>query len=156
MRSVRILFVGDIMGSPGRRAASRLLEGLRSRLDCRFVIVNGENAAGGLGITRPTAAALFCRRRRRYHPRQPHVREARRGDVSRRRTKDHQAGELSAGSARAGDGACIETAAGENVAVVSLMGRTFMDPVDCPFRAADAVLAEIGGPGKDRYRRHAR
>ena len=46
--AVRILFVGDVMGSPGRRAVSKLLRALRSRLNVEFTIVNGENAAGGL------------------------------------------------------------------------------------------------------------
>lgn len=143
MRSVRILFVGDIMGSPGRRAASRLLEGLRSRLNCQFVIVNGENAAGGLGITRPTASALFTagadvitlgnhtfakRDVAPYFDEEPKI----------LRPANYPPGVQGRGWG------IFETDGGQKVAVVSLMGRTFMEPVDCPFRAADAALAEIG------------
>ena len=46
-----ILFVGDIVGGIGRRTLLALLPGLRERLAPDFVVVNGENAAGGLGIT---------------------------------------------------------------------------------------------------------
>jgi calcineurin-like phosphoesterase len=46
-----ILFVGDVVAAPGRRALRALLPGLRSELDLDFVVANGENAAGGVGIT---------------------------------------------------------------------------------------------------------
>ena len=131
------------MGSPGRRAAGRLLEGLRSRLSCDFVIVNGENAAGGLGITRPTAAVLFGagasvitlgnhafakRDVAPYFDEEPRI----------IRPANYPPGVPGRGWG------VFETGAGVKVAVVSLMGRTFMERVDCPFRAADAALAEIG------------
>lgn len=147
MRTVRILFVGDIMGSPGRRAAGKLLEGLRSRLGCDFVIVNGENAAGGLGITVPTATALlgagadvltlgnhtFAKRDvAPYLNEEPRI----------IRPANYPPGAPGRGWG------VFETRTGESVAVISLMGRTFMDAIDCPFRAADAVLAEIGSKAK--------
>jgi metallophosphoesterase (TIGR00282 family) len=56
---VNILFVGDVVASPGRRALRRLLPGLREELELDFVVVNGENAAGGVGITAKTATAIF-------------------------------------------------------------------------------------------------
>ncbi len=55
----RILFVGDVVGGLGRRTLLRLLPGLRERLDPTFVVVNGENAAGGLGITPKIADELL-------------------------------------------------------------------------------------------------
>ena len=147
MRTVRILFVGDIIGSPGRRAAGKLLEGLRSRLDCGFVIVNAENAAGGLGITVPTATALlgagadvltlgnhtFAKRDvAPYLNEEPRI----------IRPANYPPGAPGRGWG------VFETTDGESVAVISLMGRTFMDAIDCPFRAANAVLAEIGSKTK--------
>jgi metallophosphoesterase (TIGR00282 family) len=58
--TVSILFVGDIVGGIGRRALLRLLPDLRERLATDFVVVNGENAAGGLGITPKIAAELLA------------------------------------------------------------------------------------------------
>jgi metallophosphoesterase (TIGR00282 family) len=57
--NVRILFVGDIVGGTGRRALLSLLPSLRERHKPRFVVVNGENAAGGVGITPKVARELF-------------------------------------------------------------------------------------------------
>lgn len=144
---MRILFVGDIVGSPGRRTAGKLLEDLRSHLSCDFVVVNGENAAGGLGITKPTATALFeaCadvitlgnhtfakRDVAAYLDEEPRI----------IRPANYPPGVSGRGWG------VFENRAGEGVAVVSLMGRTFMDAIDCPFRTADAVLGEIGGQAK--------
>ena len=54
-----ILIVGDIIGSPGRRAVKELLPGLKQQYGIDFVIANGENVAGGLGLTLATAEELF-------------------------------------------------------------------------------------------------
>src|SRR3984893_11349150 len=59
-KPVSILFVGDIVGGIGRRTLLGLLPGLRERLAPDFVVVNGENAAGGLGITPKIAEALLA------------------------------------------------------------------------------------------------
>ena len=54
-----ILVIGDIVGSPGRRAVSRLIPGLRQEYGVDLVIANAENAAGGFGVTSETAQELF-------------------------------------------------------------------------------------------------
>jgi metallophosphoesterase (TIGR00282 family) len=59
-KEARILFVGDVVGSPGRRALLGLLPRLRERHDPHFVVVNGENAAGGIGITPKVAREFFA------------------------------------------------------------------------------------------------
>jgi metallophosphoesterase (TIGR00282 family) len=59
-KETRILFVGDVVGSPGRRALTTLLPGLREQHDPQFVVVNGENAAGGVGITPKVAREMFA------------------------------------------------------------------------------------------------
>ena len=56
---MRVLLIGDVVGKPGRAGLARAMPGLRERLDPDLVIVNGENSAGGLGITPKTAADLF-------------------------------------------------------------------------------------------------
>jgi calcineurin-like phosphoesterase len=57
---VKILFIGDIVGQPGRRAVKELLPALREKHGVNLVIANGENAAGGSGITPKTAAEIFA------------------------------------------------------------------------------------------------
>ena len=57
---MRLLFVGDVVGSPGRRALESLLPGLRERHRADFVVANGENAAGGIGITEKTACQILA------------------------------------------------------------------------------------------------
>jgi metallophosphoesterase (TIGR00282 family) len=56
---MRVLFIGDVVGGPGRRGLAATMPELRHRYSPDFVIVNGENSAGGMGITESTAAALF-------------------------------------------------------------------------------------------------
>ena len=56
---MKVLFVGDVVGKPGRAGLRRAMPGLRERHAPDLVIVNGENSAGGLGITPKTAAELF-------------------------------------------------------------------------------------------------
>ncbi|MHB9037723.1 MAG: TIGR00282 family metallophosphoesterase [Armatimonadota bacterium] len=140
---MRILLVGDIMGNPGRRAAGEMLGALRLRLDLDFVVVNGENAAGGFGITKPVAKALFDAG----------------ADVitlgnhtwAKRDSWDYIASEsrilrpanYPSGVVGRGWGV-FETADGSRVAVANLLGRTFMSPVDCPFKAADGIFTELG------------
>jgi len=60
LRAVRVLFIGDVVGSPGRRGLERTLPLLRERHSPDMVIVNGENSAGGLGITEGTATEIFA------------------------------------------------------------------------------------------------
>ena len=57
---MRVLFIGDVVGSPGRRGLERTLPLLRERHSPDMVIVNGENSAGGLGITEGTATEIFA------------------------------------------------------------------------------------------------
>ena len=57
---MRILFIGDIVGGPGRRGLAQVLPGIRAELEPDLVIANGENAAGGVGITERTAEEIFA------------------------------------------------------------------------------------------------
>ena len=144
---IRILFVGDIQGSAGRRAVSKMLKALRSSVDAHLVIANGENAAGGLGITRPTALALFDagidvitlgnhtfakREVAAYLDEEPRI----------LRPANYPPGVPGRGWG------VFRTSRGERACVASLMGRTFMHPIDCPFRTADAIIDEIAGESR--------
>ena len=57
---MKLLFIGDIVGAPGRKAVKELLPGLRLRHDLDVIVANGENSAGGNGITPETAADIFA------------------------------------------------------------------------------------------------
>ena len=57
---MKVLFIGDVVGKPGRSALERAMPGLRERHSPELVIANGENSAGGLGITPKTAKELFA------------------------------------------------------------------------------------------------
>jgi metallophosphoesterase (TIGR00282 family) len=129
---VRILFIGDIVGEPGRKAVKRLVPVLKERhqLDC--VIANGENSAGGSGITRETASEIFA------------------AGVSVITTGDHlwdqrEVSELLVNESRflrpvnyppgtPGQGSTLfRTDSGLTVGVVNAQGRTFMPDLDNPF-----------------------
>ena len=141
---MRVLHIGDIVGRPGRRIVQLALAGLRARHGLDFIVANGENSADGSGITPDNFKQL----------RQAGVDCVTLGDhIYRRR----QIIPVMAGEARIlkpanypdaspGHGWVVvppEEGVPVPVAVVSLIGRVFMKPVDCPFAAADRVLAEI-------------
>ena len=136
----RILFVADVVGQPGRDAIQAILPGLKKELRPHLTIVNGENAAGGFGLTAKLVGEL---------------RHAG-GDVIT--TGNHVFAQKSFLSElpnlervlrpanyppRApGVGWCLVDAGVEQVLVMNLMGRVFVsDGLDDPFRAADAILA---------------
>ena len=147
MRLVRILFIGDVSGSAGRRAVSKLLRALRSRLGIHFTIVNGENAAGGLGITHPTAANLFDAGADVITLGNHAF--AKRDVVAyfKEEMRILRPANFPPGVPGRGWGV-FKASTGDKIVVANLLGRTFMTPVDCPFRAADTMLEELNGDAK--------
>jgi metallophosphoesterase (TIGR00282 family) len=144
---MRLLFVGDVFGTPGRRFLKPALRVLRRRHRPDLVVVNGENAAGGAGLTPDTAEEIF-RAGADVITSGNHVWDRkevvplleRNGRVLRPANYPDPA---------PGSGVCVvEAADGTPVAVVNLQGRVFMSPVDDPFRAADAILDELGGAAR--------
>ncbi|HEY1613692.1 MAG TPA: TIGR00282 family metallophosphoesterase [Rhizomicrobium sp.] len=152
---MRLFFMGDIIGRPGREVVGAELPGLRRALNLDFVIGNGENAAGGFGLTRKVATELFA------------------CGIDVITTGNHWAdqreiltyiqeedrilrpGNYPKGTPGRGAG-LFEARTGGRVLVVNVMGRTFMDPLDDPFgvvegemaacplgEAADAVVVDI-------------
>ncbi len=139
---MRVLYLGDIVGRSGRDALSRHLLELRGKLSPDFIVVNGENAAGGFGITEKICEQFF----------------ALGVDVvvtgnhvwDQNETVSHIASEprllrpanFPAGTP--GRGAGVFTAAnGKKVAVIQVMGRVFMDPLDDPFASVQTELAKL-------------
>jgi len=139
---VKILFIGDIVGEPGRKAVKQLVPQLRERLGLHFVIANGENSAGGSGITPKTAAEIFS------------------AGVDVITSGDHlwdqkEVAELLANEKRfvrplnypagvAGQGSLVVSKAGlPPVAVLNLQGRTFMPPLENPFTLGRAEIERL-------------
>ncbi len=132
---MKVLFIGDIMGEPGRRALSRTLHKLVAQHRVDLVVGNGENVAGGFGITPDLAQELFelglavittgnhaWDRKEvlayfRYEPRLL-------------RPANYPEGAPGRGST------VVESASGEKLAVIQVMGRVYMPTLDCPFQTA--------------------
>mgnify|MGYP006286396369 CR=1 FL=1 len=139
---INILCIGDVVGRPGRRVlAERLRELVREReVDC--VIVNAENAAGGSGITPQIHDKLgkygvnlvtlgdHTYRKREIIP----VLESADDIIRPANMSPHAAGK---------DYAVYMTGKGVSVGVVSVIGRVFMKPADCPYAALDRVLPQV-------------
>ena len=133
-----ILFVGDIVGGLGRRTLLGLLPTLRERLAFDFLVVNGENIAGGVGITPKLADALFgagvdvitlgnhTYRQREIYPYLDDHREIIRPANFLRSQPGH--------------GWCVVERGGVRLGVISLSGNLFMDPGRAMFPEADAAV----------------
>lgn len=129
--------VGDVIGKPGRHAVKGLLPGLRRDHGLDLVIANGENAAGGFGLTPATAQELFAAGvdiitsgNHIWDQKEiiPHLD----GDLPILRPLNYP-------PAAPGRGYLIRG----GVLVVNLIGRTFMGSYDCPFRSMDRLLTEL-------------
>lgn len=139
---IRLLFVGDVMGSAGRKALHRELEGLIDRELIDFVVVNIENAAGGFGIT-PGILEELEELPVDVWTTGNHVWDKKEGIAlldahpTLLRPANYPRG-------NPGRGWCVaRSPAGIPVGVINLQGQAMMPPIDNPFHAADRVLEEI-------------
>ena len=138
---MKILMIGDVVGGPGRKIFRREVPRLRAEMHLDAVVVNAENCAAGSGLTAALSKEFF---------------DAGADAIT---LGDHTWGQKEfAGQIGAldrvvrpanyaaecpGRGWCLVTMPTFRFAVVNLQGRVFMNPVDCPFKAADRVLNEI-------------
>jgi 2',3'-cyclic-nucleotide 2'-phosphodiesterase len=137
----RILFVGDVVGSSGRRALLSLLPVLRERHEPRFIVVNGENSAGGLGITAKVAREMFAAGidvitlgNHAYHHR----------DVYEYLdTEERILRPANYLRSQPGHGWCVASSDGIRLGVVSLSGNLFMNAARLAFHEADAALSAL-------------
>ena len=132
---MQILAIGDVIGKPGRQTVQRLLPGLKKQYNLDMVIANGENAAGGLGLTVSTAKELLeagvdVLTSGNHIWDQKEIIPYLDGDLPILRPLNYPPGVP-------GRGCLIR----EHIAVVNLIGRTFISNYDCPFRAMDQLLA---------------
>jgi metallophosphoesterase (TIGR00282 family) len=139
---MKLLFVGDVIGKPGRQALRGLLSGLVDRHQVDYVVVNVENAAGGFGIT-PEILEEIADLPIDCLTSGNHIWDKKEGVEALARRKDLLR-PANYPDGNAGVGVHVgETAAGVPVATVNLEGQVFMKNVDSPFRAADRILASL-------------
>ena len=137
---MRVLFIGDVVGQPGRRVVAALLPALRQELGLDVVIANGENVAAGRGLTLRTAKELFeagvdVLTSGNHIWDQREIIEQLDGEAPILRPANYPPGTPGKGLLRC-----------KGLTVLNLQGRTFMDAIDCPFRTADAMLKGAEGP----------
>lgn len=134
---MKILVIGDVIGKPGREAVKEILPRLRDEYEITLAIANGENAAGGIGLTPGTAQELFDsgidvittgNHVWAHHEVIPYLDSA--AAVIR---------PLNYPPMTPGRGYWIK----DNIMVVNIIGRTFVGDFDCPFRAMDKLLGEL-------------
>jgi metallophosphoesterase (TIGR00282 family) len=140
---MRILFLGDVVGRPGRRAAARLVPRLIKEQGLDFVVANCENASGGKGVDPQAAEDLFdagidvlTSGNHVWQHRDiiPYIQE---------NERLLRPANLPAGVPGVGYTVRRARRSTAQVGVLNLIGRVFMTPVDCPFRVADGAVDEL-------------
>jgi metallophosphoesterase (TIGR00282 family) len=147
--AVRLIFLGDVVGRPGRAVIKQQLAELKAKIDADFAIVNAENAAGGAGIDPGTAKEI--------HDSGADVLTL--GDHAFQRKGSAELLDKNSSwcirpynlpsDTTPGSGAClVELRDGIKIAVINLLGRVFMSgATECPFRAASSWTESLGsGP----------
>ena len=139
---MKILFIGDIVGQPGREAVRHIVPKLKKEHNIDFTIANGENSAGGNGIIRRTANELMdCG-----------IDVLTSGDhIWKNRETQGLLDETQyiLRPANYPEGApgkgynLFDLSLGKKIAVINLLGRVFLSTIDCPFRTADRIIEEV-------------
>ena len=140
---MKLLFVGDVVGGLGRRTLTALLPGLRERHAPDFVVVNGENAAGGVGITERTALELLGAGADAITLGNHAYRHTEVYGFLDRDERIVRPGNYPRGSP--GRGVTVVKRDGLALGVVNLSGAVAMQSTRSPFAEADAALAELRG-----------
>jgi hypothetical protein len=140
--TVRVLMIGDVIGRPGREGVERLLPGLRAERSLDFVTANGENVAGGMGLTASTAQALFgvgvdviTSGNHIWDKREIYAELEREERILRPLNYGHD------GVPGRGWG-IFHAADGSEIAVLNAQGRTYMQPIENPFTTVRQLLEE--------------
>ncbi|MCJ7552409.1 MAG: YmdB family metallophosphoesterase, partial [Ignavibacteriaceae bacterium] len=146
MSSINILFIGDIIGKPGLDHVQTWLPGLIQKYKTDLVIANGENVSDGKGCTSKEGQILFDLG--------VHVITGGNHTWDKHQSQDYLKSEprvirpLNYPKGTYGNGYHIASTKKGKVAVLNLQGRTFMSPLDCPFRTADWVIQKIKSESK--------
>ncbi len=139
--NINILFIGDVVGKPGMDMLTMWLPGLIRKYNADFVIANGENASDGKGCTEKEGKQLLGmgihtitggNHSWEKHQSQAYLKEEPRS----LRPLNYPKGTF-------GNGYYIGESKKGKVGVINLQGRSFMQPIDCPFRAAEVAINKI-------------
>jgi metallophosphoesterase (TIGR00282 family) len=144
---MKILFVGDIVGKPGRRAIRELLPEIISERQIDFVIANCENAAAGFGVTRDIVEELYSSQINvltsgNHIWDKKEIREFAEDYETLLRPANYPNGSPGWGSV------VMPNSSGIHIGVINLMGRVFMKPLECPFRTAEREIEKIKNRAK--------
>lgn len=139
---VKLLFIGDVIGKPGREALSRELHRIVDRHMVDLVIANGENAAGGFGLTEETAQDMFkCGVQMITSGN--HIWDKKDAlEYIKREERIVRPANYPEGTPGRGT-TIVKTPGGVKVGILNLEGRVFMNNLDCPFRCADREIAKL-------------
>jgi len=139
---VRILIVGDVVGRPGRKAFGKYTKELRQKHNIDIVIVNGENSAGGKGVSRKSLDELYAAGADIVTSGN-HIWDNRevQGLID---DEPYLVRPANYPEGAPGKGWCLYPFKAKNIAVINLSGRAFMPDMDCPFQKIDDILSEIG------------
>jgi metallophosphoesterase (TIGR00282 family) len=142
-RAVKLIFVGDVVGGVGRRTLASLLPGLRDRHEPDFVVVNGENSAGGVGVTEKTAREILdagadAITLGNHAYRHPAV-----YPFLDRESRIVRPANYPKGSP--GRGHTVVEQGGVRLGVANIAGMVFLQAARSPFSEADAVLGDLRG-----------
>jgi 2',3'-cyclic-nucleotide 2'-phosphodiesterase len=146
---MRILFIGDVIGRPGREVIADELPKLKATLKLDFVVINGENLAGGFGVTRAIANEMFALgidviTTGNHWMDQREILTFIDSEDRILRPRNYPPGTPGKGSG------LYDTRSGARVLVVNVMGRVFMDALDDPFAGVEAELTACPlGEGAD-------
>lgn len=139
---MKILFIGDIVGEPGRRAVKEIVPKLKAEKGVEFVIANGENIAGGSGVT-PSLADDLLKSGVDVVTSGDHIWKRKeifdRLNIDSRiiRPANYPKGAPGSGST------IVKSSSGIEVGVVNLVGRVFMQAIECPFRVAKEEIDRL-------------
>ena len=138
---MRILFIGDIIGQPGRQVVARHLRSLVAEHGAEIVLANGENAAGGFGITPSIGEELFTlgidlltSGNHVWDRKEAEGYLAKESRLLRPANYPEEA---------PGSGVHVLQKSGRMVAVLNIQGRAFLPSIDCPFKTADREIAQL-------------
>lgn len=138
---IGLLFIGDVIGRPGRAALQEYLPQVKAKYQCDVVIANGENAAGGIGITDAVSKEMFAHAD--VLTSGNHIWDKKEA-VSLLERNPRLLRPANYPPRNPGKGTYIyEAWNGQKVGILNLQGRVFMEAVDCPFRAADELLVKM-------------
>lgn len=137
----RVLFIGDIIGQPGRRALRRFLPRIKEKYSPDVVLANAENAAGGVGITEDVGAELL--EQVDVLTSGNHIWDKKEAlpylDREPRLLRPANYPPLNPGKGSY----VLASPQGWKMAILNLQGRVFMEPIDCPFRVADKEVEKL-------------